>query len=63
LLLAGEVLALVEKVRDYLRGHPEASANEVYKDVGGNRPKILAAVKQLRDSEAEVLAAVEELAG
>jgi hypothetical protein len=37
------------KVVDYLREHPDASANEVYKEVGGNRKDVLAAVKQHKE--------------
>jgi len=37
-----------DQVGTYLLEHPEASANEVFEAVGGNRGKVLAAVKRLR---------------
>jgi hypothetical protein len=36
------------KVAKYLTDHPEASANEVAKELGGNRQEVLAAVKHQR---------------
>jgi hypothetical protein len=39
---------VVAKVRAYLKEHPKASANEVFDVVGGSRPAVLAAVKELR---------------
>lgn len=38
-----------EKVVGYLREHPDASANDVYDHIGGNRVKVLAAVKVVRE--------------
>jgi len=40
---------LDEKVAAYLREHPDASANEVFKETGGNRPSVLSAVKRHRE--------------
>jgi hypothetical protein len=36
-------------VEEYLHEHPEASANEVYKEIGGKRVNVLAEVKRYRE--------------
>jgi RecA-family ATPase len=40
-----------KEVADYLREHPEASGNEVFKTVGGTRSDVLALVKELREQQ------------
>jgi hypothetical protein len=40
---------LEERVNEYMDAHPTASANEVYKEVGGNRQKIQALVREYRE--------------
>jgi AAA domain-containing protein len=39
---------LEQQVRDHLAAHPDASANDVYADLGGNRKHVLAAVKKVK---------------
>ena len=39
---------LEQKVEEYLREHPEASANETFKELGGNRGKVLEAHARVR---------------
>lgn len=46
---------LEEAVRAYIRDHPDASANEVDEHVDGNRKKILALVKTIREGGSETL--------
>jgi hypothetical protein len=38
-------------VEAYLDEHPEASANEIFKAIGGSRPDVLAAVKRLKERQ------------
>lgn len=40
---------VLDRIENYLRHAPDATANEVNKDLGGNRKKVLALVKHLRD--------------
>jgi hypothetical protein len=39
------------EVEAYLDEHPDASANEVFRAIGGNRPSVLAAVKRLKERQ------------
>lgn len=39
----------VVAIEAYVREHPDASANDIYKAVGGNRQEVLATVKRLRE--------------
>jgi hypothetical protein len=40
---------LVAKVERFLKANPEASANDVFKALGGRKKRVLAAVKTLRE--------------
>jgi hypothetical protein len=39
----------VDRVESYLAEHPDATANEVYKAVGGNRTSVLAAFREVKN--------------
>jgi hypothetical protein len=45
--------ALERTVRHYLAAHPEAKANEVYRDLGGRRADVLRAIHSVRATEAD----------
>jgi excisionase family DNA binding protein len=46
---------LLERVREYMDEHPDASANEVDENVEGNRKRILAIVKTIREGGSDTL--------
>lgn len=41
-------LALVERVADVIRVTPDASANEIYREIGGHRRDVLRALRAFR---------------
>jgi hypothetical protein len=55
LRLAAVRTELEEKVEAHLHEHPEASANEVYEAVGGNRKQVLGLVKAAREGGSDAL--------
>jgi hypothetical protein len=40
---------VLDKVENYLRHSPDASANTIYEDLGGKRSNVLAAIKRVRE--------------